>query len=329
MSNINWPDDSAFAPFDVFEETYKTISSHDIIAAVLIPRGLKQAVHPVIVNIHGGFFATGHSLFAPFFSPWLLKLAIDHGAIIISADYRLLPTPNGIADQLEDLEDFWQWSRAELPSVLERHAPGQLLDYSKVLLAGGSAGGYYTTQLALSHPNEVSVLALAYPAVDLKDDVFVHGPPVGAPTVLCFPAEQIPSKEDALVWVEKRRKTVASKGGFEITPFPVALTQHGILTSQMLEYDGVKLATEHLPLERIRAGATLPKAVWIIHGDDDSVVYLRQSEAFVDLIKKEIPTTAVRFDVAAGHDHAFDFEPSFWEPFAAPAMDFVTKGWLG
>lgn len=245
----------------LIENRYKIVSDHEIKAAVLTPKDLKSGLHPVIVNIHGGFFSTAHSLFAPFFAPWALKLALDHGAIIVSADYRLLPTSNGIADQLEDLEDFWQWYRTTLPSILERDHPGYEVDYKRTLLVGGSAGGYYAAQLAMSHPDEISALALSYPAVDLRDQLWVDGPAEGAPTILRFPANEIPPKDDALAWVAEQRKTVASKGGFERTPFLVALTQHGLFGQELLEHDGVKLRSEDLPLERLKAGAKLPKAV--------------------------------------------------------------------
>lgn len=228
---------------------------------MLIPKDLKPGLHPVIINIHGGFFSTAHSLFAPFFAPWALKLALDHDAIIVSADYRLLPIQNGIADQLEDLEDFWRWFRSTLPSVLRHKTAGFEIDYERALLVGGTAGGYYAAQLAMSHPDEISALALTYPAVDLRDGIWKDGPPEGAPTVLRFPAEEMPPREEALAWVAEKRKTVASKDGFERTPFLVALTQHGLFGQEMFEHDGAQLQSEHLPLERLAAGAKLPKAM--------------------------------------------------------------------
>lgn len=263
---------------------------------------------------------------------------------MVSADYRLLPTPNGVADQLEDVEDFWQWTRTTLPSIIERRAPGFSLDFSQLLLTGASAGGYYVSQLALSHPDEISVLAMAYPGLDLRDDLFMNGPKPGDPTVLRFPADDIPSKEDALAWVERRRKVVASKGGFEITPYAVALAQHGDFVAQMLEYGSAHVQPEHLPIERLRNGGRLPKNMWvpiclcvlpvltfcswIIHGDDDSVVYLRQSQVFVDLVRKRFPETNLRFDIAKGQDHAFDLEPSLFEPYREPSMEFIVESWL-
>jgi acetyl esterase/lipase len=257
--NVSVP--GPFSNQSLIKNSYKIVSGHEIKAAVLIPKDLEPGLHPVIVNVHGGFFATAHSLFAPFFAPWALKLALDHGAIIVSADYRLLPTPNGVSDQLEDLEDFWRWSRGTLPTVLRGNASGHEIDYSRTLLVGGSAGGYYATQLAMSHPDEISALALAYPAVDLRDEIFTKGPAEGAPSVMRFPMEKMASRDDALAWVQEKRKTVASKGGFEITPFVVALAQHGLFAQEMLEYNGVKLQLEQLPLERLRAGGRLPKAL--------------------------------------------------------------------
>jgi hypothetical protein len=79
--------------------------------------------------------------------------------------------------------------------------------------------------------------------------------------VLRFPLEEMSSRNDALSWVEEKRETVARRGGFETTLFVVALTQHGLSAQERLEHNGVKLQPEHLPLERLKAGARLPRAV--------------------------------------------------------------------
>ena len=90
--------------------------------------------------MHGGFLVTAHGLFAPFFPKWTDKLALDHSAIIVSPDYRLLPSKNGLADLLEDLEDGWSWTKSSLNVFLKENAPGHEADFGHVLLAGGSAG---------------------------------------------------------------------------------------------------------------------------------------------------------------------------------------------
>ena len=67
---------------------------------------------------------------------------------------------------------------------------------------------------------------------------------------------------------------------------------------------------------------------WIIHGDDDSVVYLRQSQTLAKLIKEKLPATKLRFDFAHGHDHAFDLDDRYWNEYAEPTMAFVSSNWL-
>jgi hypothetical protein len=67
---------------------------------------------------------------------------------------------------------------------------------------------------------------------------------------------------------------------------------------------------------------------WILHGDDDSVVYLRTSRHFVALAQEKLPETTIRLDIAKGEDHAFDLQKTSWELHAIGGLDFVKNGWL-
>jgi hypothetical protein len=67
---------------------------------------------------------------------------------------------------------------------------------------------------------------------------------------------------------------------------------------------------------------------WVLHGDDDSVVYIRTSHKFVNLVQEKLPDTNVRFDIAPGQDHALDILVPEWESFAVGALDFVRESWL-
>ncbi|KAH7324216.1 Alpha/Beta hydrolase protein [Stachybotrys elegans] len=323
-----WPDETIFKAFDIFEETYKSLGDVDLQAAIMMPKDLVPGCHPVIFLIHGGFLMTGHSLFAPFFTPSTLKLAIENSAIIISVDYRLLPSANGVADLLEDLEDAWQWSRTELPAILNRRCPGHQLDFSRLVLQGGSAGGYGAVQLALSHPEDVSAIALTYPLVDPQDHIFVTGPNEGEETVLRVPKEQMPSKEEVMAWIEEKRATVTAKAGFERGVFNAASAQYGLYYSHVFNHRHLP-DHDFLPMERIKSGARLPKKIWIVHGDDDSVVYIRSSYKFIELAKQMQPDVTFRLDVAPGKDHAFDHLNKDWESFIEPGgYDFVRSAWL-
>lgn len=68
------------------------------------------------------------------------SLAREHSAIIVSPDYRLLPSANGVPDTIEDVEDGWAWTKENLNSVLKEKAPGHSVDFNHTLLVGGSAG---------------------------------------------------------------------------------------------------------------------------------------------------------------------------------------------
>lgn len=228
-------------------------------AAVLIPKGLAPGVHPVIFNFHGGFLVNAHSLFAPFFPIWSLKLALESKAIIVSPDYRLLPSENGVADILEDLEEFWQWSRSDtFVKILQNRSPGHSLDVSRLLLTGSSAGGYAAMQLALTHPDDITAVATAYPFVNPKDPIMFSGPRDDEPTILRMALEEMPSKTSVLDWIEETKNKVTTKAGFERTPFAAAASQHGLYYSKIFDPKGLD-RSDFIPTERLRAGARLPK----------------------------------------------------------------------
>lgn len=269
---------------------------------------------------------TGSALFAPFFPLWVVRLALEKSAIIVSADYRLLPSANGVADIIEDLEDFWQWTKTDLPAVMENKAAGFKIDREQILVAGGSAGGFAATSIALAHADEVAAVGMTYPLVDLKDYLYVTGPKESDPNVLRFPSEALPNKETTLSWLETTRG-VESKAGMERTPFVVAAIHHQLFNSHI--WDNAKLSRpEFDPFELIEAGATLPTNVWVMHGDNDTAVPLRGAQKFVDLVRSKLPKTEVRFDVVAGADHGFDADPETWSSFADEALEFVASGWL-
>lgn len=235
------------------------MGSHHILAAILIPKGLAPGAHPAIFQFHGGFLVNAHSLFAPFFPIWSLKLALKYKAIIVSPDYRLLPSKNGVADVLEDLEDFWQWSRSDtFAKMLQHRSLGYSLDLSRLLLTGSSAGGYVAMQLALTHPDDISAVATAYPFVNPKDSIMLSGPRDDEPTIMRMAREELPSKSSVLGWIEETKNTVTTKAGFERTPFAAAAAQYGLYYSKIFDPSGFN-RPEFIPTERLRAGARLPK----------------------------------------------------------------------
>ena len=68
---------------------------------------------------------------------------------------------------------------------------------------------------------------------------------------------------------------------------------------------------------------------WIVHGDDDSVVYIRSSYKLIELVQQAQPEVDFRLDVAPGKDHAFDHLNKNWEEFIeSGGYGFVRNAWL-
>lgn len=145
---------SRFAPFHRVDVAYRVINGVPIEATILTPLKISKSrensrtkPQPVLVRWHGGGFIVGHRMYEPWFAQWLLDLAIDHGAIIVTPDYRLLPESNG-ADILSDVAHFWRWMQRDLAKVME----GENLprpDLSNVLCCGESSGGFISVYCAL------------------------------------------------------------------------------------------------------------------------------------------------------------------------------------
>lgn len=144
--------------------------------------------------------------------------------------------------------------------MLTTEAPGHEVDLTQILLAGGSAGGYGCTQVALSHPKEVKALAIAYPMLDLDSPFWHQGPKQG--TVMGFPLEMLGTKASTQKAIEEARETVTTEANFTRTLSASAVVQWGLFSSLFDPKQEKK--REWLPLERIRCGETLPAKVYVV-----------------------------------------------------------------
>lgn len=158
--------------FDVRSIVYYKIQDHEVSVDVLIPKDLKpEGKRPVIVRFHGGFLVSptysdkaskqranqgkrifGSSLFLGTFQPWIMDLALQYSAVIVSPNYVKLPESNGV-DILHNLRSFWGWFRINFESFVTGETNGKVsVDISKTLVIGSSAGGYLAVQSAIREP---------------------------------------------------------------------------------------------------------------------------------------------------------------------------------
>ena len=111
--------------------TYKTAGDVKIQADVYRPDD--ATVRPVVVWIHGGALITGSKNGVP---KNLLDLCRDEGYALVSIDYRLAPEVK-LPEVIADVEDCFAWLRKDGPKLLH-------IDPNRLVIAGGSAGGYLT-----------------------------------------------------------------------------------------------------------------------------------------------------------------------------------------
>ena len=110
---------------------YKTVGDVKVEADVYRPDG--DDARPVVVWIHGGALIVGSRSQVP---KQILELCTRERFVFVSLDYRLAPEVK-LPQIAEDLQDAFRWLHEQGPKLF--HA-----DTSRVVVTGGSAGGFLT-----------------------------------------------------------------------------------------------------------------------------------------------------------------------------------------
>ncbi|KAJ7583906.1 Alpha/Beta hydrolase protein [Mycena floridula] len=307
-----------FAPFNIFTATYKTVHDHGIQADVLIPKSISPAKCPIIVRFHGGGLVFGARLFPDVFAQWAIDYALKHSAIIVTADYQLLPEAKG-KDLLKDIDDLWKWLHKDFPTFLAESAPGFSPDLTRILSTGESAGGYMAIQLALSQPaGAIRGVIAAYPMTDLASDYYKKGE---KPTNAFKGLPPVPeSVIDAHLASMAPNAVVSSAEHPSRMGLGVAIIQHG----RYLEFLGTE--PELFPFERIEHVSAIPP-VLILHGDEDSMVPVEHSRLFLEKVKRFLPESKVEL-VTAPEEHGFDLGANLETPWLKEGLKMITSEWL-
>lgn len=272
-------DDPKLTGFDTLQTSYKKVGDHEIRADILIPKSAHTGKRPTIIRYHGGGLVMGDSLFMFFFPHWLSDLALEHGAIIVSPNYRLLPEATS-PEIYVDIEDFWSWLHSPaFTQLLANHSTPTEADLNRILTAGDSAGGLLSIYTALAHPQNIRSATASYPWTYPSSESFTSArssPPFGHSTP---ESAYTTYMETAVLGTPKSSIDTQESLGFML-----AAVEHGHLAelyergtegvSRELLYPGSKLEVADLALPR--AG------IAIIHGRQDSVVPVGDVERFVE-----------------------------------------------
>ncbi|KAL4995945.1 Alpha/Beta hydrolase protein [Aspergillus recurvatus] len=316
--------------FDLIQETYKYVGDHAIHADILVPRTSHYGKRPIIARFHGGGLVMGDSLYMDWFPYWLSDLALAHEAVIVSANYRLMPQATGL-DIHDDVKDFWAWLQSPVvEDILLAHSTPTELDLAHLLVTGESAGGLLSINSALQLANAQSfgISARAaigmYPTVDMKSPDFTEPrtiPPFGQHFDESIIDEILDTAPD---------EPISSTSG-DLLPLMLAAIEYGYLGEWYARDSNDSDAL--YPLQQLKGGVRIPDGgVTIIQGLNDTVVPPHHSEPFITQLRKvtegQLGSKNIQFVTHEG-EHGFDGDLRYnEEEWLQEALRPVVEAWL-
>ncbi|KAF1937955.1 alpha/beta-hydrolase [Clathrospora elynae] len=307
-----------FDSFNHYRTSYKKIGDHEIDVGILVPKNLKPGEHPLIVKFHGGGLILGDCLYPDWIAAFFIPFIHRTNAIVVLPNHRLVPEHSG-ADILEDLSDFWTWfNDRKLDAFLSSQTPSVNveLDYGKVLVSGDSAGGYMALMSALTQPKgSVKAVLAQYPMTNY---------------LRCEPSDTFFGQPSAPPSIVDEHISAITPGTVMSSALPPARTDLSYALAvygRYLEFFGKDEKMWPIGLVGEKGSEWLPPT-WIIHGDADTAVDIKDSRAFVEKCKG-LEGMEVKLEVRPGQEHGFDITAKEdEEEWLKEGLSWVEEKWL-
>ena len=240
---------------------YKIAGDCEIQADVY--RILDDAVHPVIIWIHGGALITGHR---GGINPEQLDMYLSAGYTVVSIDYRLAPEMK-LKAIIQDLQDAFRWVRGRGPELFN-------VDPDRMAVIGHSAGGYLTLMAGFCVKPRPSALISFYGYGDIAGDWYSRPDP--------FYCQQPPvSKEEAYEAVGD--KPISNDSGqSERGHFYLYCRQHGLWPKEVTGHDPDLDPDTFNPFCPVRNVTMEYPPTLLLHGNVDTDVPYEQSVMMAD-----------------------------------------------
>jgi acetyl esterase/lipase len=278
------PAPAADPPLPKQTVTFKTVGGLKVQADVY--RADDKTARPVVVWIHGGALITGNRKSVP---KDLLDLCRDEGYALVSLDYRLAPEVK-LPEVIADLEDAFRWLRG--PGAKEYR-----LDPGRVVVTGGSAGGYLTLMTGVVVTPRPTALVAYWGYGDVDGDWYTR------PSE--FYRKQVPlvDKAEAYKGVGGPALT-GSEDGVDMKArgrFYLYLRQTGSWTKEVTGFDP---AADRKKLDRycpVRNVSPEYPPTLLVHGTEDTdVPYQLSADMARELARHKVPHELVTVP-GAGH----------------------------
>ena len=263
--------------------TYKEVDGVKIQADVY--RATDAKVRPCLVWIHGGALILGSRAGVP---KDLLELCRKEGYALVSIDYRLAPEVK-LPAIIADLKDALHWVRQEGPKLLH-------VDPERLVVAGGSAGGYLTmmTGIAVKPPPRALVAYWGYGDVD--------GSWYTKPSTFYRENRPLVDKDAALKAVGGPVLTgTYGKVGQGRGQYYLYLRQNGLWTKEVTGFDPDRDRVKLDPYCPVRNITSTYPPILMVHGTKDTdVPYELSANMARELDRQKLPYELVTVP-GAGH----------------------------
>ena len=245
---------------------YKTVDATKIEADVFRRNGTD--VRPAVVWIHGGALIMGNRQGVP---RDIVKLCRESNYVLISIDYRLAPEVK-LPAIIEDLKDAFHWIHTPGPALVH-------LDPQKIVVAGGSAGGYLTMMSGICVEPRPKAL-VAYWGYGDVDGAWYNEP--------AYRNVALVNKDDAYGAVNHAVTT-----GSDNRPrhtYYLYLRQNGLWTKEVTGFDPKTERQKLDPYCPVRNITANYPPILMVHGTaDDDVPYEKSTDMAEQLKKQGVP----------------------------------------
>jgi acetyl esterase/lipase len=252
-----------------------------------------------------------------------LELALKHGAIILTPDYRLRPE-NQIGDGMEDIHSFWQWIEdGSAQRVLNTSMPDVSIDSGNLMVAGESTGGHIAALTGLRPLTSlpIKVLFLQYPTLNLTDVARAENvSEVMQKSGLWSESVPYSEVEDYLRGHVENGTPLRTRAGFgSRMRLLMGMLQAGKF------WDETRDPERLCPMRVLDSAPKLPP-ILLYHSKGDEVLPWQHTEEWAAKLRRLQPDVPLFLTYQQG-DHVFDKDDTIDTPWLQGPLEFAQKYW--
>jgi acetyl esterase/lipase len=245
------------APPPLVQKSYVVKEVGDLKLQVDVHRDAGTEPRPVLVWIHGGALLMGSRSHVP---GDLLQLCKEEKIALVSIDYRLAPQAK-LPDIIQDVQDAFRWIRG-------KGAEEARLDPKKLVVSGGSAGGYLTLMTGICVEPRPTALVAYWGYGDVDGDWYTKPSAFYRQSKPLYERELTIKSVSSEVVVEPPDKAQ----GEARSRYYLYLRQNGLWTREVTGFDPEKEKAKLDPYCPVRNVTPSFPPVILIHGTEDTDV---------------------------------------------------------